>query len=231
MNTPASQSFQRSMLGQVLIKKGLVTEDQLNRAIAQQQRSGQKLGEILTEWNLVTKRQIQGALRRQRNLRVAATLATALLGPLQAFAVSPVPASQISAQTSSRESGLKALSEEEMGDISAQGFAEDRLRQLTGKAGSGDGVETMKELAQLMNPLLQFIDAETSMKDVTYDVDGARAAINADGSVTLKLPSSIGELSFNNIRVKGSEGASMGSLTMKGIDLRGSSMTILPNKR
>ena len=60
-----------------------------------------------------------------------------------------------------------------------------------------------------------------------YDPENAKAVVNRDGSVTLRLPSSIGELSFRNIRVKGdTEGYSMGSIVIRGIDLRGSSITV-----
>ena len=57
------------------------------------------------------------------------------------------------------------------------------------------------------------------------------ATVNKDGSVTLRLPSSIGELSFRNIRVAGdTQGYSLGSIVIRGIDLRGSSVTVLANR-
>lgn len=218
---------ERSRLGRLLIEKGIISEAQLSKAIAQQQQSGQKLGEILTEWNFATKRQINGVLRRQRNLRMAAAVATALLGPIQAFAAAPAPLTQVSTQSTSRPSGLQALSEDEMGDVAAQGITEDRLLSLAQHSKDGDGVEVIKDLAKLMNPLLEMLESESSMKGVVYDADNARAVVNKDGSVTLRMPSSIGELSFRNIRVKGdTEGYSLGSIVIRGIDLRGSSITI-----
>lgn len=219
---------ERSRLGRLLIEKGIISEAQLSKAIAQQQQSGQKLGEILTEWNFATKRQINGVLRRQRNLRMAAAVATALLGPIQAFAAAPAPLTQISSsQAASRSSGLQALSEDEMGDVSAQGITEDRLMSLAQHSKDGDGIEVIKDLAKLMNPVLEMLESESSMKGVVYDADNARAVVNKDGSVTLRMPSSIGEVSFRNIRVKGdTEGYSLGSIVIRGIDLRGSSITI-----
>ena len=47
-----------------------------------------------------------------------------------------------------------------------------------------------------------------------------------DGSLTLSLPTSIGEIAFNNIRVKGTEGSSFGSISIKGIDLTGTTITL-----
>ncbi|MEN9455957.1 MAG: hypothetical protein RL210_1476, partial [Pseudomonadota bacterium] len=95
----------------------------------------------------------------------------------------------------------------------------------------GDGLEVIKDVAKLLNPVLQMLESETSMKDVVYDPDNARAVVNKDGSVTLRLPSSIGELSFRNIRVAGdTQGYSLGSIVLRGIDLRGSSVTVLANR-
>lgn len=227
------RSHERSRLGRLLLEKGIISEEQLNQAIEQQKITGQKLGEVLTGWNLATQRQITGLLRRQRNLRMATAVATALLGPLQAFAASPVPVTQVtSTQSSARSEGLKELSEDEMGDVSAQGsLSQDQLLNLAQHSKDGDGLEVIKDVAKLLNPVLQMLDSETSMKDVVYDPENAKAVVNKDGSVTLRLPSSIGELSFRNIRVAGdTQGYSLGSIVIKGIDLRGSSVTVLANR-
>lgn len=229
------RSHERSRLGRLLLEKGIISEEQLNKAIEQQKITGQKLGEVLTGWNLATQRQINGLLRRQRNLRMATAVATALLGPLQAFAASPAPVTQVTStqtSTSSRGEGLQALNEEEMGDISAQGsLSQDQLLNLAQHSKDGDGLEVIKDVAKLLNPVLQMLDSETSMKDVVYDPDNAKAVVNKDGSVTLRLPSSIGELSFRNIRVAGdTQGYSLGSIVIRGIDLRGSSVTVLANR-
>lgn len=227
------RSHERSRLGRLLLEKGIISEEQLNKAIEQQKITGQKLGEVLTGWNLATQRQITGLLRRQRNLRMATAVATALLGPLQAFAASPVPVTQVtSTQSGARSEGLKELSEDEMGDVSAQGsLSHDQLLNLAQHSKDGDGLEVIKDVAKLLNPVLQMLDSETSMKDVVYDPENAKAVVNKDGSVTLRLPSSIGELSFRNIRVAGdTQGYSLGSIVIRGIDLRGSSVTVLANR-
>ncbi|MNO03970.1 hypothetical protein D3C81_2248370 [compost metagenome] len=53
------------------------------------------------------------------------------------------------------------------------------------------------------------------------------SAVNPDGSVNLRLPSSIGELRFENIRVAGSpQNRSFGSLTLNNIDLSQASLKI-----
>ena len=78
------------------MKKKLISDEQLKKAIARQASTGERLGDILTEWNVVTNQHIQTALRAQRNLRLAASLVTAMMAPLQAYAAAPtaVPVTQ-----------------------------------------------------------------------------------------------------------------------------------------
>ena len=91
----------------------------------------------------------------------------------------------------------------------------------------GNGVAILGDVARLLNPVLEVLEAQTTMKDVVYDPANAAAVINKDGSITLRMPSSIGELSFQNIRVKGSDRPSFGSIFIRGIDLTGTTVTLL----
>jgi len=101
-----NQNQTKSKLGQILVGKKLISEQQLNAAISQQNKTGQRLGDILAEWKIVTRHQVQGAVRRQRNLRLAATVATALLGPLHAYAaVTAAPVTAARALTTERNNG------------------------------------------------------------------------------------------------------------------------------
>ncbi|ALT78529.1 hypothetical protein [Paucibacter sp. KCTC 42545] len=221
----------RSRLGQLLVEKGIISDAQLSKAIAQQQQSGQRLGEILTEWNLASQRQINSVLRKQKKLRLLAAVVTTLMGPLQAFAAAPAAPTEISSSSEDPASasnprvarGLQPLNDEEMGGVSARGIDHNSLLALA--KNSKD--ETLKDLVKLLNPVLQMFDADTSMKNVVYDAENAKTRINKDGSVTLSLPSTIGELNINNIRVHGdTNGASFGSIQFSNIDLRGTTITI-----
>ncbi len=55
-------------LGEVLIQQKLLSEDQLNQALADQKRTGRKLGRVFVENGFVTEEQISGALARQLNI-------------------------------------------------------------------------------------------------------------------------------------------------------------------
>jgi hypothetical protein len=254
-----TRSTNRSRLGQILIEKKLISQDQLDAAIRAQEQSGRRLGEILADMKLITQAQVRGAVRRQRSLRMAAALATALLGPLHAYAaVAAAPAAGVSTRIAGEREderefgrGLRALSDAELGEVTAQGRDDDALRDqarqaelrliaLGAQGGQqglqtavqhalpNDGVRVLGELATLFNPLALMLSADTTVRDVSYDPDNSHATLNKDGSVTLRLPSTIGEISFRNIRVGSHPGPTFGSIEIHDIDLRGTTISVKP---
>jgi hypothetical protein len=223
-----NQSHEKSLFGQLLVKQNLISEEQLTKAIDQQRKTGQRLGDIFAEWNVITQHHVQQALRKQRHLRLAATIATALLAPLETYAVEPLPVAQVTLQAQALESphGLRTMTEEDLDHVSAQGLSDELANSVTKNMSRRNGVEVLGDVAKLLNPVLGVLEAETTMKDVVYDPTNAAAVINKDGSITLRMPSSIGELSFQNIRVRGSDGPSFGSIFIRGIDLTGTTVTL-----
>jgi hypothetical protein len=258
-------STHRSRLGQILIEKKLISQEQLDAAIRAQEQSGRRLGEILADMKLITQAQVRGAVRRQRSLRMAAALATALLGPLHAYAaVAAAPAAAVSTRTSGESGreggrefgrGMRTLSDEELGEVTAQGRKDDALSdalrdqarqaelRLIAMAAQGsqhglqaavqpalpnDGVRVLGELATVFNPLAMLLSADTTVRDVSYDPANSHATVNKDGSITLRLPSTIGEISFRNIRVGSHPGPTFGSIEIHDIDLRGTTISVKP---
>ncbi|HEY0846404.1 MAG TPA: hypothetical protein VGE12_13630 [Noviherbaspirillum sp.] len=226
------QSHERSMLGQLLVSRKLISEEQLAQAIAHQRKTGQRLGDIFAEWNIVTQKHLQDALHAQRTLRLAASLAAALLAPLEAFASAPLPPPTHAAASAApqRSGGMRALSEEDLGQTSAQGLSEDLVRRISDNRSKDAGLAALGGLAQAFNPLLGLLQADVTLKDVAYDPASATSVINADGSITLRMPSTIGELSFEHIRIRGAapDAPSFGTITMRDIDLRGTTITVRP---
>lgn len=217
---------QKSRLGQLLIDKGLVTAAQLDSAIKLQLTSNQRLGEIFIEQGVLTERQLNKALKKQTNLRLTATLVAALLSPFQMANadINRQPAPSISQVQTPH--GMQALSDSEMSSVSAQGL-NDVLQGIFASASSDDGTGTVGQLAKLVMPVLDSLQAETSMQNVQYDTSKMTSIINADGSINVRLPSSIGELRFDNIRVAGAgTSQSFGSVVMQDIDLSQASLRI-----
>ena len=218
----------KTQLGQILLKKRLISQEQLASAIAHQASTGKRLGDILAEWNVISEQHILGALRAQRNFRLAAAIATALLSPLQTYAASPVASSEISQHhvPDARRSHLVPMTEEDLQGVSAQGIDNTLMEIISTNAKGNDGKVVLSDLVKLMVPVLGFLDSERSMKDVVYDASKASAIVNPDGSISLRLPSSIGELSFKNIRPRGSDGPSFGSITLSKIEFNNTTITL-----
>lgn len=216
---------QKSRLGQILVNKGLITSQQLDAAIKLQLTSDKRLGEVLIEQGLLSRRQLDRALKKQSNLRLAATLVAALMSPFQ-MASADIQQTPSAISQQHTPMGLRPLSDAEMSDVSAQGLDE-VLQGLFVQAEGGDGIATVKALSRLVMPVLDSLEAETSMKDVVYDTRHMRSTVNPDGSINVRLPSSIGELRFDNVRVAGApQGQSFGSLTLSNIDLSQASLKI-----
>lgn len=216
-----------SRLGQILISKGLITSAQLDAAIKVQLISRKRLGEVLLEQGLLTEKQLSRALKKQSNLRLAATLVAALMSPFQ-MASADIQRLQPPSSVSRNETprGMQSLSDSEMSSVSAQGL-DDALQGLLLRAENGDGLGTVTQLAKLVMPVLDNLDAETGLRDVRYDTGKLRSTLNADGSFNVNLPSSIGELRFDNIRVKDAPpGQSFGSLSLHNIDLSQASLKV-----
>jgi len=55
----------REKVGEILIKEGLITEEDLERAMEYQQKNGGKLGDVLIAMGLVTEKEIAAALGKQ----------------------------------------------------------------------------------------------------------------------------------------------------------------------
>ncbi len=218
---------QKSRLGQLLIDKGLISSAQLDSAIKLQLTSGKRLGEILIEQGLVSERQLAKALKKQTSLRLTATLVAALLSPFQ-MASADIQRQQAPSSLSHQQlpRGMQALSDAQMSGVNAQGLNE-ALQGIFAQAGSGDGLGTVGQLAKLVLPVLNSLEAETTLHDVQYDTSKLTSVINPDGSVNVRLPSSIGELRFDNVRVAGANpGQSFGSVVLQDIDLSQASLKI-----
>jgi len=84
----------------------------------------------------------------------------------------------------------------------------------------------------LLFPLFGILTADVSAKDVSFGSNPTSLRLNPDGSYTLPLPQTIGELDVQNIRINSAEGnnSSFGSVQLRGIDLNRTVITITPTR-
>lgn len=225
-----SDATQKSRLGSLLIRKGLLTQAQLDTALQVQLKTQQRLGEVLVEQGLLSERQLQKALKKQNRTRLVAAFMAMILGPMSfgAFA-SHSTSSQSDQATSSSQmnnyQGLKALDDDALDNVQGQGFQtpHEALNSLMAQA-NGDTSDDLNELGaldevvSLLNPLSSMLDADISVKGVKYNHDKVKQIIHEDGSIELALPSEIEEIAFRDLRVKGASAENtFGDVVISGI--------------
>lgn len=146
----------------------------------------------------------------------AALLACALLAPLSAIAL----------ETGS----MRRLSEDELRLVAAKGLADRFLQRIALYASGGLGIEVIGNTATLLNPLgdafAGLLDADITFKDAVFNPLNPMTLIDSDGSVLVRLPSTIGEISIRNIRIRGSNGSSFGSVTIRDVDFGGTTIRV-----
>jgi len=213
-----SQAAAKSRLGLLLVRKRLITEQQLDDALKVQLKTSKRLGEVLIEQGILTPKQLQKALKKQSRYRFIAAFIAMILGPMSfgAFA-SQSNSTQTSDQPSSSQvnhyQGLKALDDDSLADISGQGLnsPEQAFSNLLASA-QGVAVDHKNELSELgplndlmsaLNPISSMFDSDVSIKGVKYNSSKPRQIINEDGSIEFSLPEEIEEIAFKNMRVKG----------------------------
>ena len=65
-----------------------------------------------------------------------------------------------------------------------------------------------------------------AFNDAVYNPTNPATIINSDGSVLVRLPSTIGEFNIRNIRIRGSNGTSFGSATIRDVDMGGTTIRV-----
>lgn len=76
------QDGRKLLLGQMLVRENLISRSQLARAMERQKKTGQRLGDVVYELDLLPKRMIDAVQRKQRLMRVVATIVAILLYPI-----------------------------------------------------------------------------------------------------------------------------------------------------
>jgi len=215
-----SQAAAKSRLGLLLVRKRLITEQQLDDALKVQLKTSKRLGEVLIEQGILTPKQLQKALKKQSRYRFIAAFIAMILGPMSfgAFA-SQSNSTQTSDQTSSSQvdhyQGLKALDDDSLADISGQGLNSPEqafsnlLASAQGVAGEHENelsdLGPLNDLMSALNPISSMFDSDVSIKGVKYNSSKPRQIINEDGSIEFSLPEEIEEIAFKNMRVKGAD--------------------------
>ncbi len=227
-----NQAAAKSRLGLVLLEKGLISQQQLDTALKQQAKTDKRLGEILVDWEMVSERQLRRALKKQSRYRLVAAFVAMMLGPVSFGAFASSTSTQAVNESRSELAvndykGLTSLDDSALASVSGQGqnLPQGLTNAFNGLIDESQGVSdddnnlgVVDNIATVLNPLSQMIDADVSVKGVKYHSSKPRQTINDDGSIDMSLPSEIEEIAFRNIRVKGSEEHSgFGDIIISGV--------------
>ncbi len=116
------------LLGEMLLESGLLTEEQLETALRQQKRTGEKLGEILIRLGFVTRRDMLKVMSDQSGI----DLIDLKLTPVEPEAVKLVPgelAREFTVMPVSTNNGTLVVATDNPYNLAAV----DRLREMTGR--------------------------------------------------------------------------------------------------
>lgn len=227
-----NQAAAKSRLGLMLLDKGFINQQQLDSALREQAKTGKRLGEIFLDWNMVSERQLRRALKKQSRYRLVAAFVAMMLGPVSFGAFANSTSTQNVNESRSELNvndykGLISLDDAALSDVSGQGqnIPEGLNQAFNGILDETQGISDdehdlgiVDNIATVLNPLSQMLDADVSVKGVKYDSSKPRQTVNDDGSIDMSLPSEIEEIAFRNIRVKGSEEHSgFGDIIISGV--------------
>jgi hypothetical protein len=224
----------KSRLGTLLVQKKLINKLQLQEALHIQTRDNKRLGEVLLDQKFITPKQLKKSLKRQSRHRYIAAAMAMVLGLFQPISANAISGQDTLTNTSKEQmlsaSNMEPLDNNALGSIVAQGINEETQSLISNllNSGEGDGSE-LNNLAAITFPILNFIDADIQLHGVEYAQDRDRKIITSDGAIDLQLPVKIAEMTFKNIRIKGT-GNSMGDITVSNIQFgEGSSLKIRLN--
>jgi len=232
------QGFEeKSRLGRLLVNRGYLSEKQLDEGLKLQRETGQRLGEVFIQAGWISEKELHRVLKHQSRYRNAAALVTAVTLPFQplvTFAASnSAEASQASLEAGElyERGNLAPLSETELAAVSGQGdpnllerigIVRDMVENPAGDGeqgadGSPDVIEGLKLTANIFVPVLNFLDSDLTISGVHYREGEPRYRVREDGALMLAFPERIEEIRMDNIRVSGSQGASLGNVSIHDI--------------
>ncbi|HVE98098.1 MAG TPA: ATPase, T2SS/T4P/T4SS family [Mycobacteriales bacterium] len=149
-------------LGDILLEGGLITDEQLRSAVAQQQQQGKALGRVLVELGMVTEAQLVASLAHQIGLPFV---------DLGEYQIDPSASARIPDAVSRRHNAIPIGYEDgklivAMADP-ANVFAMDDIRSLTGM----DVKPVVATKADVVNAINRMHRMDTDMQDLTASMD------------------------------------------------------------
>lgn len=192
-------ALEKSRLGELLVRKGLISQEQLQKALLTQRESGDRLGEILIGLGWLSERQLQRALTRQKSYRYAIAVVAAVsapLAPIMSAAAATVDEPAVAASVLTQRTTLKALDDSGMEQVSGQSGLAISTTMVIKQQAQTQGQQPSASSASANSQLNQFVQALTPNSQNT---DAVHMAINAVKAVLpLQADVQINGMTFAN---------------------------------
>ncbi len=174
-------ALDKSRLGELLVRKGLISQDQLQKALLTQRETGARLGEILLGLGWLSERQLQRALTRQKSYRYAIAVVAAVsapLSPLLSAAAATVDEPAAAASVLTQRSTLKALDDSSMEQVSGQsGLAINSTLVMKQQSQSPQTASTTTSSNSSLNQFVQALTPNTQSNDAVHMAINAVKAV------------------------------------------------------
>ncbi|RZI44740.1 hypothetical protein EGT07_04850 [Herbaspirillum sp. HC18] len=145
-------------------------------------------------------------------LPVAAILTTAFLcSPLHSLASQP---------------GLQRMAEDDMRGVSAQGLYDRYFDHIKWYSAGGNIVEVIGNLAMLLNPVAALLDVDTTFRNARFSPASPFLITDVNGAALIRFPSNFPPID-REIVIRGSNGTSVGTITIRGLDFSGTVIKVV----
>lgn len=121
---------------------------------------------------------------------------------------------------------MSRMTEEDLSRVAARGLSDRLFERISKFSYHGLAVEVLGDMATLLNPLDILLDADTTYKDAVFNPTSPWMVVDKNGTAYVRIPASIGEIDFRNIRVPGSKGTTFGSVTIRNLNTSGTTIKI-----
>lgn len=212
-------SYDRTLLGELLLSRGLVLREQIDKALSIQQTTRQRLGEVLVGQGWLCERHLSRVLRQQRRLRLALGVVSLIGFPALALAEGIMGQRASPMKAMPAMSSMVSLDEQEMrevsgGSASTVGRSDGPGRAFFGLVGLGGaapsgfaGITGPVELLLDQVRKLLFIEADITV--VNLNQSAPEMSVQSDGSLALSWPSINTTVALDRARIGG---ASLGDV-------------------
>lgn len=200
------QSYAQSLRDTPFVKQQSISDRYKHNSLAVPLEHG---------WNSMPRHRMRQTLNRYRYLALATLIAATLINAVNAHAREPARMAQ------QDRTGLRMMTEADLRHASARGFPDHLFDKRSIFASKGNVIEMLGATGRLLNPVLSLVDANSTFQDVLYNPTDPSIVVDRNGTALVRLLSTIGDITFRNAPLRGANGASVGSVMVRGVDFRG----------